>query len=105
MHAPARLIDPVALTRDLIRSPSVTPVDAGAMATLKAALEGLGFTGRDLPFEGTPNLYARRGATDRTSASPATPMSSRPARSPPGRTTPSPPRSGTACFTDAARSI
>jgi succinyl-diaminopimelate desuccinylase len=61
MHAPARLIDPVALTRDLIRSPSVTPVDAGAMATLKAALEGLGFTGRDLPFEGTPNLYARRG--------------------------------------------
>lgn len=61
MHAPARLIDPVALTRDLIRSPSVTPVDAGAMATLKAALEGLGFTCRDLPFEGTPNLYARRG--------------------------------------------
>ncbi|HAV51104.1 MAG TPA: succinyl-diaminopimelate desuccinylase, partial [Brevundimonas sp.] len=48
MHAPARLIDPVALTRDLIRSPSVTPVDAGAMATLKAALEGLGFTCRDL---------------------------------------------------------
>lgn len=61
MHAPARLIDPVALTRDLIRSPSVTPVDAGAMATLKGALEGLGFTCRDLPFEGTPNLYARRG--------------------------------------------
>ena len=61
MHAPARLIDPVALTRDLIRSPSVTPVDAGAMATLKGALEALGFTCRDLPFEGTPNLYARRG--------------------------------------------
>jgi len=61
MHAPARLIDPVALTRDLIRSPSVTPVDAGAMATLKAALEGLGFTCRDLPFEGTPNLYTRLG--------------------------------------------
>ncbi|MBL0948811.1 succinyl-diaminopimelate desuccinylase [Brevundimonas sp.] len=62
MHAPARLIDPVDLTRDLIRSPSVTPVDAGAMATLKAALEGLGFTCRDMPFEGTPNLYARRGS-------------------------------------------
>lgn len=61
MHAPARLIDPVALTRDLIRSPSVTPVDAGAMATLKTALEGLGFTCRDMPFEGTPNLYARLG--------------------------------------------
>ena len=62
MHAPARLIDPVALTRDLIRSPSVTPVDAGAMATLKGALEGLGFACRDLPFEGTPNLYARWGS-------------------------------------------
>ncbi|MDP3401585.1 MAG: succinyl-diaminopimelate desuccinylase, partial [Brevundimonas sp.] len=61
MHAPPRLIDPVALTRDLIRSPSVTPVDAGAMATLKGALQGLGFTCRDLPFEGTPNLYARLG--------------------------------------------
>ena len=59
-------IDPVALTRDMIRCPSVTPADAGALDRLQAVLEGLGFTCRRLPFE-TPgtdrvdNLYARIG--------------------------------------------
>jgi succinyl-diaminopimelate desuccinylase len=54
-------IDPVQLTRDLIRRPSVTPVDAGAMDVLHALLEGLGFAVRRMPFEGIENLYARRG--------------------------------------------
>jgi succinyl-diaminopimelate desuccinylase len=64
------VIDPVELTRDLIRRPSVTPVDAGAMDTLERILIGLGFTCRRMAFEGTTgaktdarieNLYARRG--------------------------------------------
>ena len=37
-------LDPVALAQDLIRCASVTPEDAGAMAVLTNALEGMGFT-------------------------------------------------------------
>ena len=37
------VIDPVELTRDLIRIPSVTPADEGAMDVLERALTGLGF--------------------------------------------------------------
>src|SRR5690606_37370807 len=55
------IIDPVDLTRDLIRRPSVTPADAGAMDSLERILSGLGFACRRLPFEGIENLYARRG--------------------------------------------
>ncbi len=59
-------IDPIALTAALVRCASVTPVDAGALGVLQAALEGLGFSCTRLPFsqEGTPdvdNLYARLG--------------------------------------------
>jgi len=59
-------LDPVALARDLIRCPSVTPDDAGALDVLQRALEGLGFHCRRLPFQepGTDrvdNLYARLG--------------------------------------------
>ena len=59
-------INPVQLACDLIRRPSVTPVDAGALDVLQQALEGLGFTCHRLVFEedGTDpvdNLYARRG--------------------------------------------
>ena len=60
--APPALIDPVDLTRDLIRRPSVTPVDAGAMDLIETLLTGLGFHCRRMPFEGIENLYARRGA-------------------------------------------
>ena len=68
--APLPLIDPVELTRDLIRRPSVTPADAGAMDTLQRVLTDLGFTCRRMAFEGPSatgsdarieNLYARRG--------------------------------------------
>jgi succinyl-diaminopimelate desuccinylase len=56
----------VALTRDLIRRPSVTPADAGALDILQARLEAVGFATHRLPFSesGTPdidNLYARIG--------------------------------------------
>ena len=61
-RASTPVIDPVELTRDLIRRPSVTPADAGAMDVLEEALTALGFTCRRMPFEGIENLYARRGA-------------------------------------------
>ena len=43
-------IDPVALAAAMIRCPSVTPADAGALGVLQAALEGLGFTCHRLMF-------------------------------------------------------
>jgi len=60
--------DPIALTQALIRCPSVTPADAGALGVAEAALSRLGFTCRRLRFE-TPgtdpidNLYARYGTS------------------------------------------
>jgi succinyl-diaminopimelate desuccinylase len=54
-------LDPVALARDLIRRPSVTPADAGAMDVLQRALESLGFHCRRMPFGEIENLYARLG--------------------------------------------
>ncbi|MDF1794131.1 MAG: succinyl-diaminopimelate desuccinylase [Thalassobaculaceae bacterium] len=63
--AAARL-DPVAVAADLIRCPSVTPEEGGAIDLLQALLEPMGFTCHRLRFEeaGTDpidNLYARRG--------------------------------------------
>ncbi len=60
------MVDPVALTQDLIRCPSVTPRDDGALDVLERVLAGLGFTCHRLKFSdtGTPdidNLYARIG--------------------------------------------
>ena len=55
------VIDPVELTRDLIRKPSVTPADEGAMDLIERVLTGLGFTCRRLKIETIENLYARRG--------------------------------------------
>jgi succinyl-diaminopimelate desuccinylase len=54
-------LDPIALAQDLIRRPSVTPADAGAMDTLQTALEGIGFSCRRMKFGEIENLYARRG--------------------------------------------
>ncbi len=58
--------DPIALTQALIRCPSVTPEDGGALGALEAVLRPLGFVCHRLPFSeaGTPdvdNLYARLG--------------------------------------------
>ncbi|MDX5394078.1 MAG: succinyl-diaminopimelate desuccinylase [Pseudomonadota bacterium] len=55
-------IDPVRLTQDLIRRPSVTPADAGAMDVLEAQLAQLGFACRRMRFGDIENLYARYGA-------------------------------------------
>ena len=61
-------IDPIALTQDLIRCPSVTPADAGALGVLEMVLTDMGFTCTRLRFEeaGTDpvdNLYARLGTS------------------------------------------
>ena len=53
--------DPLPLAQALIRCPSVTPADAGALAVLEAALAPLGFTCHRITFGTTPNLFARRG--------------------------------------------
>ena len=55
-------MDPVELARALIRCPSVTPKDEGALDTLQQALESIGFTCRRLRFEEVDNLYARLGS-------------------------------------------
>ncbi|WP_312599151.1 succinyl-diaminopimelate desuccinylase [Brevundimonas sp.] len=69
-RASTPVIDPVELTQALIRRPSVTPADEGAMDVLERHLTTLGFTCRRLAFEGPSgvgvdarieNLYARRG--------------------------------------------
>ena len=54
-------IDPVDLAQALIRRPSVTPADAGAMDILQRQLEALGFDCRRMRFGEIENLYARRG--------------------------------------------
>ena len=57
------MIDVLDLARDLIRRPSVTPADLGAMDIVQQALEGLGFVCRRMKFGEIENLYARRGTT------------------------------------------
>lgn len=63
------LIDPVDLTKALIRRQSVTPLDDGALGVLEERLSALGFACRRLTFEeeGTEpvsNLHARWGNSD-----------------------------------------
>ena len=53
--------DPVALTAALIRCPSVTPLDGGAMAVLEDLLSGAGFACVRVDRGGVANLYARWG--------------------------------------------
>lgn len=55
-------IDPVALTADLIRCPSVTPVEGGALVLLEKLLSEAGFTCTRVDRGNTANLYARWGA-------------------------------------------
>ncbi len=54
-------IDPVELSRALIRRPSVTPADEGALDVLEGVLAGLGFHCTRLKFEDVDNLFARYG--------------------------------------------
>jgi len=65
MTSPA---DPVAIARDLLRCPSVTPVEGGALSFLETTLKGAGFTVHRMTFSepGTAdveNLYARIGTS------------------------------------------
>ncbi|MCK1281741.1 succinyl-diaminopimelate desuccinylase [Bradyrhizobium sp. 61] len=60
------MTDALSIARDLIRCPSVTPVDAGALGVLEKALNAAGFTCHRVTFSeaGTAdvdNLYARIG--------------------------------------------
>ena len=64
MSAPTA--DPLTIARDLIRCPSVTPTEGGALAYLAGVLQRGGFTVHRMAFSeaGTPdveNLYARIG--------------------------------------------
>ncbi len=54
-------LDPAELAAALIRCPSVTPKDEGALDLVAAALEKLGFDCHPLVFGDINNLYARRG--------------------------------------------
>ena len=58
--------DPVAIARDLLRCPSVTPKEAGALAFLEGLLKRAGFTTHRMTFaepgtEPVENFYARIG--------------------------------------------
>ncbi len=52
----------LALTRDLINRPSVTPEDEGCQELMGARLAALGFKLETMVFEDTTNLWARRGS-------------------------------------------
>ncbi|HEX4617845.1 MAG TPA: succinyl-diaminopimelate desuccinylase [Stellaceae bacterium] len=54
-------LNPAELAAALIRRPSVTPKDEGALDLVAAALEKLGFDCHRLVFGDIHNLYARRG--------------------------------------------
>lgn len=55
-------VDPVRLTADLIRCPSVTPFEGGALEVLERLLSDAGFACTRVDRNGIANLYARWGA-------------------------------------------
>ena len=55
------MTDPVALTAELIRCPSVTPAEGGAIALIEARLAAAGFRTVRVDRNGIANLYARWG--------------------------------------------
>ncbi len=66
MSSPIR--DPIALARDLVRCPSVTPAEGGALGVIEGALKAAGFEVHRVTFAepGTApveNLYARIGSS------------------------------------------
>jgi succinyl-diaminopimelate desuccinylase len=56
------MTDPVALTAELIRCPSVTPLEGGALGVVERVLSGAGFDCRRVDRGGVANLFARWGA-------------------------------------------
>ena len=55
-------IDPVTLTQELIRCPSVTPEEGGAITLLETLLGQFGFVCTRISRGGVENLYARYGS-------------------------------------------
>src|SRR5580698_4507249 len=60
------MTDALSITRDLVRCPSITPADAGALGVLETLLKAAGFETHRITFSepGTAdidNLYARIG--------------------------------------------
>jgi succinyl-diaminopimelate desuccinylase len=53
--------DPIALTAALVRCPSVTPIEGGALVLLEKLLSGAGFDCTRVDRGGISNLYARWG--------------------------------------------
>ena len=83
------LTDPIALTQALVRCPSVTPHEGGALQVLESVLMPAGFRCHRLTMTepGTPdvdNLYARIGIARQTYALPGIRTLSRPAMTRPG---------------------
>src|SRR5215208_4450695 len=65
MTSPA---DPIAIAQDLLRCPSVTPVEGGALSFLETTLKSVGFTVHRMTFSepgaaDVENLYARIGTS------------------------------------------
>jgi len=61
-------VDPVTFARDLLRCPSVTPHEGGALALIEKVLAGAGFSVHRVTFsepgaDDVENLYARIGTT------------------------------------------
>ncbi|MFN4102634.1 MAG: M20/M25/M40 family metallo-hydrolase, partial [Pararhodobacter sp.] len=56
------MTDAADLTARLIRCPSVTPVEGGALVLLQDLLTDAGFDCHRIDRNGTPNLFARWGA-------------------------------------------
>ncbi len=55
-------MDPILLSQELIRCPSITPKNEGALEVLETSLVRLGFTCERLDFEGIVNLFAHKGS-------------------------------------------
>lgn len=55
------LFDSIALTQELIRKKSITPLDDGALDLLQSALVQIGFRCKRYKFDDVDNLYARYG--------------------------------------------
>ena len=58
---PKSPVDPVALTAALVRCPSVTPAEGGALTLLDGILTEAGFTCTRVDRNGISNLFARWG--------------------------------------------
>src|SRR5690606_8305189 len=55
------LTDPIPLAQALMRRPSVTPAEEGALDVAEQALAALGFRTERMKFGAVDNLYARLG--------------------------------------------